>query len=368
MGKTYLDLTGLSTYDAKIKEYLASADSVVNAKSIKTVLLDGDNIKFYKKENATITDTADYTIAIASSDVTALKNRVGMDSTLNGYQSKTNITDIVNVLTGDDTVTGSVESQLLDMSNTILGKVDTKISNLESEVSSADKDNISITINQEAGLLSSVTANVKDNTFDAYGSAKAVQGDTTETVKSIDDKISALGTAAKKDYATTAIVESSTDENLVTAAQVSKFVTDEVAGLTGAMHFRGVFDSLDKVTDPQAGDVAIVGVKEYVYCVVSGTGSWKELGDESIYVTKTTTIAGVDLENNITKEELNTALGISTQINEAVNALDATITQDGKAADGNGLTITINEADGKLSSVSGEINTITTADIEALFK
>lgn len=367
MGKTYLDLTGLSTYDEKIKAYLASADAVINAKSIKTVLLDGDVIKFYKKENATTADTEDYKVPIASSDVTALKNRVGMTSTLNGYQSKTNVTDIVNVLTGDDTVAGSVESQLLDMSNTILGKVDTKISNLESEVSSTDKDNISITINQEAGVLTSVTANVKSNTFDAYGAATAVQGSTTETVKSVNDKISALGTAAKKDYATTAIVESSTDESLVTAAQVSKFVADEVAGLTGAMHFRGVFDSLDKVSNPQAGDVAIVGVKEYVYCVVSGTGSWKELGDESVYVTKTTTIAGVDLQNNITKDELNTALGISTQISTAVNALDATVTQDGAATDGNGLTITTVETNGKLTSVSGSINTITTADIEALF-
>lgn len=367
MAKTYLDLTGLKEYDGKIKSYLAAADEVINAKSIKTVLLDGDNIKFYKKENATKEDTADYSIAISSSDVTALKARVGMDSTLNGYQNKTNLTDIVNVLTGDDTIAGSVESQLMDMSNTILGKVDTKISNLEAEVSGGSTDNIAITVTEEAGLLTKVTANVKENTFDAYGAAKAVQGETTETVKSVDDKISALGTAAKKDYATTAIAEKSTDENLVTAAQVSKFVADEVAGLSGAMHFRGVFDSLDKVTDPQAGDVAIVGAKEYVYCVVDKAGSWKELGDESIYVTKTTTIAGVDLQNDITVEELTSALNIDTKITDAVGALDATATQDGATADGNGLTITVIEADGKLTAVSGSINTITTAEIEALF-
>ena len=41
----YLDLTGLQVYDGLIKNYVTNAD----AKSIKTVLLDGNNIKFYKK-------------------------------------------------------------------------------------------------------------------------------------------------------------------------------------------------------------------------------------------------------------------------------------------------------------------------------
>ena len=37
----YLDLTGLQVYDGLIKNYVTNAD----AKSIKTVILDGNNIK-----------------------------------------------------------------------------------------------------------------------------------------------------------------------------------------------------------------------------------------------------------------------------------------------------------------------------------
>lgn len=126
--KQYLDLTGLSKYDELIKKHIKDADDVINAKSIKTVLLDGDNIKFFKKENATLADTADYTVAISSSDVNNLKTRVGMNSTLNAYQTKDNLTDIVNVLTGANTVDGSVAKALKDAkeyTDTEIGKLDT---------------------------------------------------------------------------------------------------------------------------------------------------------------------------------------------------------------------------------------------------
>lgn len=71
--KKLVSLENLTSYDTLIKKYIGDADAVVNARSIKTVLVDGDNIKFYKKENATVADTADYTVAIASSDVDNLK-------------------------------------------------------------------------------------------------------------------------------------------------------------------------------------------------------------------------------------------------------------------------------------------------------
>lgn len=70
MAKNYLDLTGLTAYDKLIKKYIDDADSTIDAKSIKTVLVDGDNIKFYKKAGAASTETPDYTVPIASSDVT----------------------------------------------------------------------------------------------------------------------------------------------------------------------------------------------------------------------------------------------------------------------------------------------------------
>ena len=60
-------------------------------------------------------------------------------------------------------------------------------------------------------------------------------------------------------------------------------VTGAVAGLSGAMHFEGVKESVPASGEGyESGDVILVGNKEYVY---DGT-SWHELGDESIYAVK----------------------------------------------------------------------------------
>lgn len=59
--KTYLDYTGLSAYDTKIKQHITTE----SAKAYKTVLLSNDNtiLYFYKKENAVLgTDTPDFTV------------------------------------------------------------------------------------------------------------------------------------------------------------------------------------------------------------------------------------------------------------------------------------------------------------------
>jgi len=112
---------------------------------------------------------------------------------------------------------------------------------------------------------------------------------------------------------------------LPTEGAVAKYVKEKVASLEGAMHFRGVItrseDTPDQsdldaikaaVADPNAGDVVVMkdNSKEYIY---NGT-AWEELGDQSThltvaaaaktYVAKTTTIAGIDLQDNITADEL----------------------------------------------------------------
>ncbi len=76
----------------------------------------------------------------------------------------------------------------------------------------------------------------------------------------------------------------------------------KISGVTGAMHFKGVLNELPAVTDYKAGDVIIVGSKEYV---LSETGdetkvkSWVELGDENIHATKDEV---ENVANNLTTE------------------------------------------------------------------
>lgn len=125
--------------------------------------------------------------------------------------------------------------------------------------------------------------------------------------------VKALGTAAWVDTVTTITEDGA---KIPVESAVHAAIQTAVAGLAGAMHFRGVVENTSEVSDPKSGDIVIIGVKEYVY----DGKAWKELGDESIYltiataaktyVTKTTTIAGIDLQDNITADELKSALGL----------------------------------------------------------
>ena len=109
-----------------------------------------------------------------------------------------------------------------------------------------------------------------------------------------------LGTAAKKDVAAGVSAE---DHGLVTGAQVQA----AIAGLSGAMHFRGVVESLPASTEGyEDGDVILVGTKEYV----CSSKKWVELGDEGIYALKSVTIGQQDLSQNISLDTLKADLGL----------------------------------------------------------
>lgn len=105
--------------------------------------------------------------------------------------------------------------------------------------------------------------------------------------------------------------------NIPTGAAVTAAISSAVQGIVGVMHFRGVVDELPETIEGYvSGDIIIVGTKEYI---CDGT-QWVELGDEAIYLTtsaaeatyvqKTFTIAGIDMKDNITVEEIKTALGL----------------------------------------------------------
>lgn len=120
--------------------------------------------------------------------------------------------------------------------------------------------------------------------------------------------------AVKYDVDTTFAADS---ENLATSKAIAAYLKGEIAGLTGAMHFIGLKTAeefADGALEGEAGDVIIVGTTEYVH----DGAKWVEIGDEGIYATKsgvekdyvkkTVTIANIDLQDNITADELKAAL------------------------------------------------------------
>lgn len=261
---------------------------------------------------------------------------------------------------GDDPAV-SVKDALDDLyeqiggSGSVAQQITDAIEALDATVSqSAGADGLALSVTQTDGVITAISGSIAANTYDTYGASATAKSEvigtnsdtaSDDTIKGskayTDAAIGNLGTAASADVATSAIQEESTDNNLVSAAQVSAFVASEIAGLEGAMHFIGVITRQTGETDaqaiarvvttPEAGDTVVMSdnAKEYVY---DGT-AWREVGDEAEFVKKTTTIAGVDLQDNITALELQTALSLGTAAYEATTAFDAAGTAAGLIAD-----------------------------------
>lgn len=133
--------------------------------------------------------------------------------------------------------------------------------------------------------------------------SKLTIGEKTYYLKDAEARelLATLGTAAKKDVAAGV---SSEEQGLVTGAQVQA----AIAGIAGSMHFRGVVSAASDIKNPAAGDVIIIGVKEYVYG--GDPAAWHELGDESIYALKTVTIGTQNLSANINLDTLAHDMGL----------------------------------------------------------
>lgn len=150
--------------------------------------------------------------------------------------------------------------------------------------------------------------------------------------------VESFGSVVYKDVVTTL---TPTGANIATEKATADYIAEQIKGLEGAMHFRGVVERTGTQTDleaiaafyaaksitPDAGDVVIMkdNGKEYIY---DGT-AWEEIGDQNIYLTiaeaaatytpLTRTIAGIDLQDDITVAELeaSTALDLKALAHKA---------------------------------------------------
>ena len=112
--------------------------------------------------------------------------------------------------------------------------------------------------------------------------------------------IATFGDAVLKNVDTTFTEDS---VNLVTSAAIQAWIEEQIADLEGAMHFRGVVEKQNEetdaqaiarvVTDPEAGDVVTIATAA------------------ATYVPKTTTVAGIALDHNITVSELEGASALN---------------------------------------------------------
>ena len=250
----------------------------------------------------------------------------------------------------------------------------------------AGADGLALEVVQENGIIKSISGSIAANTYDAYGSASAVEGKLNAYKTTNDEAVQAAQAAADKAQGDvnkevkdrqaaisglkmTAAVEGTqgpgtvvkfvdkvNQENGIVSAELGELVfnsaynaesnkaatmsdiTDTLASISGAMRFKGVKESLPADnSDYINGDVIIVGTKEYVF---DGT-KWVELGDET---TAGTLITGIKGSSTSTADKTVTA---HTQANGVVTLTYSDIAiKEGQVA---GLT-------NKLTTMQGEID------------
>ena len=162
-------LEKLGLYDGLVKKYVNDA----NAKSIKTVIIEGRNLKFYKVEEPVGNTEPAYQIEIPETDLTAVNNAIET------------VKNVVDKLDGEDTVDGSVKAQIKAVKEELEGKItaseydDTKI---KADIA-ANTSAIEILNGTGAGSVDKKVA-------DAVASIVADAPDSYDTLKEISDWIS----------------------------------------------------------------------------------------------------------------------------------------------------------------------------------
>ena len=301
----------------------------------------------------------------------------------------------------EDTVAG-----LTGDAGGIQGAITTAIQGLDSsKTQKAGADGLALDIEITDGLVTKFSGSIAEGTYDASGAAKAVKDelnplitatktqadkgvtDAAAAKKAADDASAKVDTSiASLDYTayaageaagtTVSFVGTISEEDGIISAEKRDLVfasaydpatnkaatvadiTTAVADLNGAMHYVGKEDKLPTdVSKYKAGDVIIVGIKEYVF---DGT-KFDELGDEGAIGTALAGLHG---------ESTNTAAGKTVKKVTQTNGVVSVEYQDISV---NGTQVQVPKADGAegtetLNARLDAIKADASSDVSALAK
>jgi hypothetical protein len=207
-----MTLENLQAYDPLIKDYINDAVGTAEAKSLKTVAIDGKTLKFYKVAEP-VGDTAPaYEITLPETDISGLLAKLtgategnvvvaNADGTvkdggvkLADLALKTEITaleegaikdveDAIDVLNGNENTDGSVAKTVKDAVDVVDGKIGTL-----ADLDTTAKTDLVGAINEvlqsvEAGGTGSVVTMTTDTTTDGYLKTYTIKQGTTEIGK-----------------------------------------------------------------------------------------------------------------------------------------------------------------------------------------
>lgn len=168
-----ITLAKLGKYDEAIKKYVADADKVVDAKSIKSVAIEGRTLKFFKVETPGETDAPTFSVEVPDTDLSAVNNAIK------------EVKAVTDKLDGEDTVEGSVKAQVKALKTEIEGKITASKYN-DTEIKKSIKANT-----DAIGVLNGTgEGSVDKKVADAVASIVADAPASYDTLKEISDWIS----------------------------------------------------------------------------------------------------------------------------------------------------------------------------------
>lgn len=168
-----ITLAKLGKYDEAIKKYIADADKVVDAKSIKSVAIEGRTLKFFKVATPGETDAPAFSVEVPDTDLSAVNNAIK------------EVKAVTDKLDGEDTVEGSVKAQIKALKTEIEGKITASEYN-DTEIKKSIKANT-----DAIGVLNGTgEGSVDKKVADAVASIVADAPAAYDTLKEISDWIS----------------------------------------------------------------------------------------------------------------------------------------------------------------------------------
>ena len=320
------EITGLDDYiNAEIQDTnttyrLAQGSATNKVKLQKHELTDGADVWADVGTELTITDAAlTGRVTQAETDIDALEALVGETPVATQISTAVSAAKTELIGTSSDETSANTIYGAKNYADSLNTAMDTRVDALETAVGTGGS--------VDSKIQTAIQALDKADT--------AVEGQFVTQVSEADGIISVTRKAlAASDIPTLAISKitnlqtelDSKQDNLVfnsaydastNKAATMADVTGAVAGLSGAMHFRGVQSALPEDNEGYAsGDVILVGNKEYVF---DGT-TWHELGDESIYAVKGS-IVNADIAENAAIDQSKIA-GLTAALAAKANTAD----------------------------------------------
>ena len=427
--KQYLDYQGLSTYHGLLKEYIDSANTL----GIKKVAWDEttEQILFFRDSTKSAVEDATFKVSISSSAVQTLNTRVGIDKVLNAYQEKANLTEILNVLTGNDETAGSVAKllkdaiEVLDGSAVIATETDgvVTIKGGVKEVDgvlSQDADKADIVLKKVATTAKAEDINVEGKIVETAegvigytlpaGTAQATAEHFASEIATVDAAVKAL------DKASQVTVEklAATEEGYIASYAVKQNGTQVGATINIPKDYlvkNAELKTCTEVDQPVEGYKIGDKYMDFTINTVEGSGNESHIyinvnelfdaytsgseASDTVVVTvdnNTNKISADITDGTVTRAKINAAFEknitdveathataeegsgakyktVAEEVADGINLLDSTKEQvaNPAEADGTGLTLRVVEENGKITEISGSIDDVTEDQINSLF-